>query len=129
MSEGGALEIGEDLDESTDDPVIPHNSQKKSIVHQHFTFNEESNKYICKNCKKSFKREPRSSTGNLMKHLKTKHANKLNVTNNDHLALKGPLPVAFSKTSCDKDLLRLLGEFIIMTNQPFSIVEEESFRA
>ncbi|CAG7827377.1 unnamed protein product [Allacma fusca] len=78
-----------------------------------------------------FKKELRSGTSNLLKHLRYAHENKLPKNSGGKAEdAKGSLPEAFKnviRKCSDEELHRLIVEFIIMTDQPFSIVEADSF--
>ncbi|CAG7825554.1 unnamed protein product [Allacma fusca] len=108
--------------------VADHSKPKtKSKVHEHFTFNDKENMYKCSYCFKLFKKEKSSGTGNLLKHLRRLHSKKYAESKCEE-SIKGPIEAAFSKQAFSaEEYNRKLVEFILLTDQPFSIVEAESF--
>ncbi|CAG7730703.1 unnamed protein product [Allacma fusca] len=92
-------------------------SSLSSKVYEHFDCNENTKRNY-------FKRDESNSTGNLMKHIKRKHKSIYiggsDTQNTNQKSITQYLkPKGFSKDELEARLLN----FVIMTNQPFAIVE------
>ncbi|CAG7786763.1 unnamed protein product, partial [Allacma fusca] len=120
--------VSTEMSTETPDPPDSRN-QKRSLVHQHFTFSEKDKKYQCNHCPKLLAKEKQSGTGNLLKHLRSQHPKTLTSDEKQQKpATIGPLPAAFKNMKkLQDDFHRFLVEFIVKTDQPFSIVEADSF--
>ena len=69
-------------------------SSKRSSVYQHFTFDENIKKWKCQHCRAEYKPSKDSSTGTMLKHLRTNHASVLGNSGKttgeiDHYLIKG----------------------------------------
>lgn len=83
-----------------DTPPISENKKKKSIVHNHFTLDEENNKYQCNYCSKSYQIAKDGSTSSLRKHLKVQH--------NDKFLAMDQLTDALNKLEISETLVNIL---------------------
>ncbi|CAG7819954.1 unnamed protein product, partial [Allacma fusca] len=99
--------------------------KKKSEVHEHFTWNERISKWECVHCT--------DDTSNRKGHLVLKHPELTSSWNVVHSSSANTgIKIYFQK--CDgiktvsaEEHNNLLMEFIILQNQPFSLVQAESF--
>ncbi|CAG7785207.1 unnamed protein product, partial [Allacma fusca] len=74
-------------------------------------------------------KEPNSGTGNLLKHLRNKHPIKLQDPDAAPNTTNSPIIAAFKKMEfSSEEFHQRLVKFIILTDQPFSIVDADSFR-
>ncbi|CAG7701169.1 unnamed protein product [Allacma fusca] len=118
------------------DDEIPSNldilKQRKSGIYQQFVWNEEKKKFQCNHCKNFFVQKCKS-TGNLWKHYNRCAKPLINNPRHNHNDNTSGRITKFFKPQLegfDKDELEnKLLDFVIMTDQPFSILEDPSFIA
>jgi len=70
-------ELPEVISEPVTSTITSSTSSKRSSVYQHFTFDEKNKKWKCRHCRVEYKPSKDSSTGTMLKHLRTNHASVL----------------------------------------------------
>ncbi|CAG7722539.1 unnamed protein product, partial [Allacma fusca] len=103
----------------------------RSSIHQHYKLLDYKSKFKCNYCGKVLKRDSTGSTSSLRKHVARSHKS---------VTLKGDQEAKTSQLSIDNFLVmdsrdkfdqhrfeKLLVEFVIDSNQPFSIVNSSAF--
>ena len=84
-------------------------------------FSSEKGKFKCNSCDKEF--SSNSSTSTLKNHYEKFHASKSDIPNNDEKKIYGYFPPIAQKTYIDAFI-----NFLILSRQPFSLVEEHAFQ-
>ena len=102
----------------------------KVKVDDHFEMDKDACLAKCVYCKRSYKVNKTTKT-NLTQHIKDTHPNKLVVLANDlQRRPKGEVPRVFQLLGLNvqDQFEKALLDFLLLTDQPFALIESESFR-
>ncbi|XP_021967047.1 zinc finger BED domain-containing protein DAYSLEEPER [Folsomia candida] len=101
---------------------------KKSLLNVHFEWDNTENGFMCIHCRNIMKADKSGSTSNLGRHIKRKHptihANNIESQNKiTQFTYSVDKEVKYSQEEFEKSLVN----FILLSSQPFTLVQEKSF--